>query len=65
MRPATSFVEASGSRGFFSSEKEVALRQGDEVLVLPKIDVKSRQIWKDWSQIIFQIAVVARVAIGL
>lgn len=59
-----SFVEATG-RGFFSSENELALRQGDEVLVLPKIDVKSRQIWKDWSQIMFQIAVVARVAVGL
>jgi protein involved in polysaccharide export with SLBB domain len=59
-----SFVEAS-ARGFFSSGNELALRQGDEVLVLPKIDVKSRQIWKDWSQIMFQIAVVAKVAIGL
>jgi protein involved in polysaccharide export with SLBB domain len=59
-----SFLEASG-RGFFRSANELAVRQGDEVLVLPKIDVKSRQIWKDWSQILFQIAVVARVAVGL
>jgi protein involved in polysaccharide export with SLBB domain len=60
-----SFLEANGSRGLFSAPAELAVRQGDEVLVLPKIDVKSRQIWKDWSQILFQIAVVARVAVGL
>jgi protein involved in polysaccharide export with SLBB domain len=59
-----SYLEATG-RGFFHTEHDVAVRQGDEVLVLPKIDVKSRQIWKDLSQIIFQIAVVAKVAIGL
>jgi protein involved in polysaccharide export with SLBB domain len=37
------------------------LRPGDEILVLPRIDVKSRQIWKDMTQIIYQIAVSARV----
>jgi protein involved in polysaccharide export with SLBB domain len=42
-----------------------SLRSGDEILVLPKIDVKTRQIWKDWSQIIFQLAVTAKVALGL
>ena len=41
------------------------LRAGDEVLVLPKIDVKSRQIWKDMTQIIYQIAVSAKVVLGL
>jgi len=34
-------------------------------LVLPKIDVKSRQIWKDMSQILFQIAISAKVLFGL
>ena len=41
------------------------LRMGDEILVLPKIDTKSRQILKDWSQILFQIAVAAKVVLGL
>lgn len=41
------------------------LRPGDEVLVLPKVDVKSRQIWKDLTQIIFQIAISAKVVFGL
>ena len=61
-----SFIEAGGKRGFFSSEPvRVAIRAGDEVLVLPKIDVKSRQIWKDMTQIIYQIAVSAKVVFGL
>jgi hypothetical protein len=60
-----SYLEATGGRGIFGGERQMAVRQGDEVLVLPKIDVKSRQIWKDLSQIIFQIAVVAKVAVGL
>lgn len=42
-----------------------ALHPGDQVLVLPKIDVKSRQIWKDLTQIIYQIAVSARVVLTL
>lgn len=42
-----------------------ALRPGDEILVLPKVDVKSRQIWKDMTQIIYQIAVSAKVVLGL
>ena len=42
-----------------------ALSEGDEILVLPKIDVKSRQIFKEMTQIIYQIAVSARVALGL
>jgi protein involved in polysaccharide export with SLBB domain len=41
------------------------IRSGDEILVLPKIDVKSRQIAKDLTQIIYQIAVGAGVVLGL
>lgn len=61
-----SFAEASGEKGLFAlSNGDVPVRAGDEILVLPKIDVKSRQIWKDLSQIIFQIAVSAKVVLGL
>jgi len=42
-----------------------AVRSGDEMLVLPRIDTKSRQIWKDMTQILYQIAVSARVVLGL
>lgn len=41
------------------------IRQGDEILVLPKIDVKSRQIAKDLTQILYQIAVSTKVIVGL
>jgi len=41
------------------------LRAGDEVLVLPKVDVKSRQIWKDMTQVLYQIAISAKVVLGL
>ena len=63
-----SFAEVEGDTGFFgqgSGTDKVAIRAGDEILVLPKIDVKSRQIWKDLTQIIFQIAVSAKVVLGL
>jgi len=33
--------------------------------VLPRVDNKSRQFWKDISQIIFQIAVSAKIILGL
>lgn len=41
------------------------IKPGDEILVLPKIDVKSRQIAKDLTQILYQIAVSAKVVLGL
>ncbi|WP_293936783.1 polysaccharide biosynthesis/export family protein [Iodobacter sp.] len=61
-----SFNEASSETGIFGSAKnKIAIQSGDEILVLPKIDVKSRQIWKDMTQIIYQIAVSAKVVLGL
>jgi len=63
-----SFTEAGGDKGFFSlgnGNSNTAVRAGDEILVLPKIDVKSRQIWKDMTQILYQIAVSAKVVLGL
>ncbi|WP_223871761.1 hypothetical protein [Candidatus Dactylopiibacterium carminicum] len=61
-----SFAEAGVSSGWFgSSSREVEMRPGDEVLVLPRIDVKSRQIAKDLTQILYQLAVSAKVIFGL
>lgn len=60
-----SYDEEKGNKGFFSTGREVSLRPGDEILVLPKIDTKSRQIWKDLTQIIYQIAVSAKVVLDL
>jgi protein involved in polysaccharide export with SLBB domain len=60
------FAEANAEKGFFGRVKQdVAVRSGDEILVLPRIDEKSRQVWKDLTQIIFQIAVSAKVVLGL
>lgn len=38
---------------------------GDQILVLPKVDTKSLQLGKDLMQILFQLAVTARVALDL
>src|SRR3546814_3314602 len=37
----------------FGSKKS-PIQQGDEILVLPKIEVKSRQIFKEMTQILYQ-----------
>lgn len=58
-------VVAHRDGSFDSGASNPNLRAGDEVLVLPKIDVKSRQIWKDMTQILYQIAVSAKVVLGL
>jgi protein involved in polysaccharide export with SLBB domain len=61
-----SFAEVVVEKGFFGrSNSEIPIRAGDEILVLPKIDVKSRQIWKDMTQILYQIAVSAKIVLGL
>ncbi len=61
-----SFIEANmKSRGFFRNDELTAVQPGDEVLILPKIDVKSRQITKDWTQILFQMALSTGVVLSL
>lgn len=61
-----SFAEVNEERSFFKSlRNSPVVEAGDEILVLPKIEVKSRQIWKDMTQIIYQIAVSARVILAL
>ena len=51
-----------GNDGFFSKAQ---IRAGDHILVLPKIDVKSRQIAKEMTQILFQMALMTGVVLGL
>ena len=41
------------------------VKAGDEILVLPKVDEKKRQFWKDMTQIVYQIAVGAKIVFGL
>jgi protein involved in polysaccharide export with SLBB domain len=58
-------VIAHRDGGYTEGEESTQVRLGDEILVLPKVDTKSRQFWKDITQIIFQIAVSAGVVLGL
>ncbi|HQV11202.1 MAG TPA: polysaccharide biosynthesis/export family protein [Nitrospira sp.] len=61
-----SFTEGNLEDGWFGAARNQSdVRAGDEILVLPKIDVKSRQIAKDLTQILYQIAVSAKVVFGL
>lgn len=55
------FDEGSGNTGFFGFDDDVTIKPGDEIMVLPKVDVKSRQIWKEVTQMVYQIALAARV----
>ena len=58
-------VIAHRDGSFEEGKPDTPLRAGDEVLVLPKVDVKSRQIFKEMTQIIYQIAVAAGVVLAL
>ena len=61
-----SFAEAKpNSKVLKFGSRTSSLDSGDEILVLPRIDVKSRQIFKDMTQILYQIAIGAKVALGI
>ncbi len=45
--------------------RSVRVEPGDQMLVLPKVDEKNRQFWRDITQIVYQIAVSAKVIFGL
>ncbi len=53
-------VRANGLVEFDSPDP---IRKGDQVLVLPKVDTKTMQAVKDITQIIYQIAIAANVAV--
>jgi protein involved in polysaccharide export with SLBB domain len=59
-----SFAEADNGSGFFGrGNGDTAIRAGDEIMVLPKIQTKWRQIAKELAQIVFQIALAAKVVL--
>lgn len=47
--------------GMFSEGDRVSIKPGDEILVLPKIEAKNIEIVRGITQILYQIAVTARV----
>ncbi|MEZ5656093.1 MAG: polysaccharide biosynthesis/export family protein [Sphingobium sp.] len=61
-----SFAQArKNSRKLSFGNSRSTISEGDEIMVLPRVDVKSRQIFKELTQILYQIAVSARIAVGL
>ena len=62
---ASRLIIAHRDGSFDDAESSPAVRAGDEIMVLPKVDTKSRQFLKDITQIIFQIALSAKVVFGL
>jgi protein involved in polysaccharide export with SLBB domain len=63
--PDGSYTLYRSGTGIFERDARISVRAGDQIMVLPNVDVKTRQFWKDVSQIIFQIAVAAKVVVGL
>lgn len=51
--------------GTFAEDDDARPRPGDEILVLPAVGAKNIEIARGLSEILFQIAVVARVALDL
>ena len=52
--------QQKGQSGFNST-----INAGDQILVLPKVDDKKRQFWKELTQILYQIAVGAKIVFDL
>ena len=52
------------ANGLVEFKNHGSVKPGDQVLVLPKVDSKTMQSVKDITQIIYQVAVAANVAIN-
>jgi protein involved in polysaccharide export with SLBB domain len=50
---------------FADARRDKTVVAGDQIIVLPKVDFKTRQFVKDIAQIVYQIAISAKVALGL
>lgn len=61
----TSRIVVAHRDGSFEEASQADLVAGDEILVLPRVDVKSREIAKDLMQMVYQIAIAAGVVLGL
>lgn len=61
----TSRVIVAHRDGSFEEGGSATLAMGDEILVLPKVDVKSREIARSLVQMLYQIAIAAKVVLDL
>jgi hypothetical protein len=52
-------------RGLFDVRAQTALQPGDEIMVLPRIEVKSIEVTRAFTQTLYQMASTAKVAFGL
>jgi len=52
------------ANGMVEFGDNITVQKGDQILVLPKVDVKAMQTVKDITQIIYQIAVAANVVVN-
>ncbi|MCK6425613.1 MAG: polysaccharide export protein [Burkholderiaceae bacterium] len=51
--------------GSVADATQARMQPGDEIMVLPRIETKSIEVTRGITQIIYQIAVAARIALGL
>jgi protein involved in polysaccharide export with SLBB domain len=54
-----------GLNGEVSRAERQAIAPGDRILVMPKFDSKNLQLVKDVTQVLYQMAVAVKVAVGL
>lgn len=59
-----SFTQMESDGWFGKNFSRVKISAGDELLILPRIDIKSRQIFKEMTAIIYQIAVTSKIVMG-
>ena len=74
MRRAGGFTQGADRPASWSCARTAAvrryparavLRPGDEIMVLPKVETKNIEVARGITQIIYQIAVAAKVVFGL
>ena len=59
----TSQILVVRQNGEVSSARDVPLRPGDEILILPKAPTKNLQLAKTLTQMLYQIAIVTKVIV--
>ncbi|ABM29599.1 polysaccharide biosynthesis/export family protein [Nitratidesulfovibrio vulgaris] len=64
-RADTNNILIVGLNGEVSRAKGQAIEPGDRILVMPQFDSKNLQLVKDVTQVLYQMAVAVKVAVGL
>ena len=64
-RADTDNILIVGLNGEVAHAKGQSIEPGDRILVMPKFDSKNLQLVKDVTQVLYQMAVAVKVAVGL